>query len=90
MTRAMKRGRMGRAFVALVVTGLLAGCASSAASQPDLTELEPPAAAAEVAALGILGDSMSLGVNACGEQGQCAEVSWSGGSDPARSTSAFR
>ena len=28
---------------------LLAGCASSAASQPDLTELEPPAAAAEVA-----------------------------------------
>ena len=61
-----------------------------AASEPDLTELEPPAAAAEVAALGILGDSMSLGVNACGEQGQCAEVSWSGGSDPAVGSIAMR
>ena len=69
--------------LAILAVGVLAGCASSAASEPDLEELEPPAAAAEVTTLGILGDSMSLGVNACQEPGQCAQVSWSGGSDPA-------
>ena len=88
--RASTRGRVGRAFVALLAVGLLAGCAASAASAPDLEELEPPEAAAEVATLGILGDSMSLGVNACDEQGQCAAASWSGGSDPAVGSIALR
>ena len=73
---------MGGAFVALLAASLLAGCASAAPAAPDLEELEPPAAAPEVATLGILGDSVSLGVNACAEQGQCAAVSWSGGTDP--------
>ena len=81
---------MGGAFVALLAASILAGCASSAVSAPDLDELEPPEAAAEVATLGILGDSMSLGVNACGEQGQCAAASWSGGSDPAVGSIALR
>lgn len=90
MTRATRRGRIGRATLAIIAVGVLAGCAASAASTPDLDELEPPAAAAEVTTLGILGDSVSLGVNACGEQGQCAEVSWSGGSDPAVGSVALR
>ena len=84
------RGRPGWAIVALLTTGLLAGCASGAASAPDLEALEPPEVAPEVATLAILGDSMSLGVNACGEQGQCAAASWSGGSDTAVGSVALR
>ena len=90
MTSASMRGRIGQATLAILAVGVLAGCASSAASEPDLEELEPPAAAAEVTTLGILGDSMSLGVNACQEPGQCAQVSWSGGSDPAVGSIALR
>jgi lysophospholipase L1-like esterase len=87
---ASRRGRVGGAIVALLATALLAGCASGAASAPDLEALEPPEAAPEVATLAILGDSMSLGVNACDEQGQCAAASWSGGSDPAVGSVAMR
>ena len=93
MTSTSMRGRAGRLVrvgVATLALGVLAGCASSAASAPDLEQLEPPAAAPEVVTLGILGDSMSLGVNACQEPGQCAEVSWSGGTDPAVGSIALR
>lgn len=74
----------------LAAAAILAGCAPSAAAPPDLTELEPPAAAAEVDTIGILGDSISLGVNACDSQGQCAAASWSGGSDAAVGSVAAR
>ncbi|MET0782675.1 MAG: SGNH/GDSL hydrolase family protein [Microbacterium sp.] len=76
------RARIASAVLAALAAAVLAACASAAPAAPDLEELEPPAAAPEVATLGILGDSVSLGVNACAEQGQCAAVSWSGGTDP--------
>ena len=63
MTSTSMRGRAGRLArvgVATLALGVLAGCASSAASAPDLEQLEPPTAAPEVVTLGILGDSMSL------------------------------
>ena len=74
--------RIASTALAALAAVVLAACASAAPAAPDLEELEPPAAAPEVATLGILGDSVSLGVNACAEQGQCAAVSWSGGTDP--------
>ncbi|MET4157307.1 GDSL-type esterase/lipase family protein [Agromyces sp. PvR057] len=87
MTRSSKL--LGAALAVLAIAAL-AGCAPSAAAPPDLTELEQPTGAPTVATLGILGDSVSLGVNACAEPGQCAKASWSGGSDPAVGSIAAR
>ncbi|MFD4422588.1 SGNH/GDSL hydrolase family protein [Agromyces sp. NPDC058484] len=74
--------RLARTAIGVLAVGMLAGCASAAPAAPDLEGLEPPAAASSVETLGILGDSVSLGVNACAEPGQCAKASWSGGSEP--------
>jgi lysophospholipase L1-like esterase len=82
VTGTPSRARIARLILAALAVTVIAGCAPTAAA-PDLEELEPPAAAPAVATLGVLGDSVSLGVNACAEQGQCAAASWSGGSDPA-------
>jgi lysophospholipase L1-like esterase len=82
VTGTPSRARIARTILAALAVTVLAGCAPTAAA-PDLEELEPPAAARAVETLGIIGDSVSLGVNACAEQGQCAAASWSGGSDPA-------
>jgi len=82
VTRTPIGARIARTAIALLAVGLVAGCAGTAAPA-ELDGLEPPSAAPEVTTLGILGDSMSLGVNACAEQGQCAAASWAGGTDPA-------
>ncbi|MBT2498945.1 hypothetical protein J7E25_07535 [Agromyces sp. ISL-38] len=82
MSRSRTRARIARPIIATLALTLFAGCATSE-PPPDLADLEPPSAAPAVATLGILGDSVSLGVNACAEQGQCAAASWSGGTDPA-------
>jgi len=86
VTRAPRRRSRSNglpiAVVALLVGALASGC-SAADAAPDLSGLDTPAAAPAVETLGILGDSVSLGVNACGTQGQCAAASWSGGTDPA-------
>ncbi|MFF2371005.1 SGNH/GDSL hydrolase family protein [Agromyces sp. NPDC058110] len=87
MTRTTKAMAAATAVLAALA---LAACAPSAAAPPDLTELEQPETAPTVTTLGILGDSVSLGVNACAEPGQCAAASWSGGSDPAVGSVAAR
>ena len=79
--RSSIRTRIGPTVLAAIAVALLASCASAAPAAPNLEELDPPSAVPEVATLGILGDSMSLGVNACSEQGQCTAASWSGGTD---------
>ena len=88
METVRTRIRILGAMAAVAVVALLAGCAGEPA--PDLTEVEVPEAAPVVTTLGILGDSISLGVNACQSQGQCAKASWSGGSDPAVGSVAAR
>ena len=80
MIHSRHRARLAGALIAIAATTLVAGCAAD--TGPELGGIEAPAAAPAVATLGILGDSVSLGVNACGSQGQCAAASWSGGSDP--------
>jgi lysophospholipase L1-like esterase len=82
MTRTPIGARITRTILALVAVGILAGCAATAAPV-ELDGLETPSAAPDVATLAILGDSMSLGVNACADQGQCFAASWAGGTDPA-------
>jgi lysophospholipase L1-like esterase len=77
---ARPSARSAAAVAAIATMMLVGGC--TADPPPDLSGIEAPAAAAEVTTLAILGDSISLGVNACGSQGQCAAASWSGGSDP--------
>ena len=67
--------------VALVLTLALAGCsaprAAAGPSEPDAGHSAPMAAAA----IAVIGDSMSLGVNACAEIGPCPSVSWALGDD---------
>lgn len=46
--------------------------------------------ARSVSTLGVLGDSISLGVNACGEPGECPAASWAMGSDGAVDSLATR
>lgn len=49
-----------------------------------------PSIARTVSTLGVLGDSISLGVNACGEPGECTTASWAMGSDGAVDSLATR
>ncbi|GAA1962240.1 SGNH/GDSL hydrolase family protein [Agromyces allii] len=86
----MRSPKILAAALAVLAAVALAACTPSAAAPPDLTEIAQPTTAPTVATLGILGDSVSLGVNACAEQGQCAQASWSGGSDPAVGSVAAR
>lgn len=67
-----------------VATGVLLGVALGActAGGPPTETTAPtpaPALATGVDVVGVLGDSISLGVNACSTSGQCTEASWAGG-----------
>lgn len=77
------RSRARLAVLGGVVVGLvLAGC-----SGPDNTATPSPSATStpvlgHVTTMVVLGDSMSLGVNACQKSGACPEESWAAGTDP--------
>ena len=71
--------------------GVLTACAAAPAPEPvDLAELEASPGLADVATIGALGDSMTLGVNACAEPGRCMAASWATGDDPAVGSIAMR
>jgi lysophospholipase L1-like esterase len=63
----------------------LAGCAHAdgphGANSPTTTPAPTASIAADVSTLGVLGDSISLGVNACGQPGECTAASWVMGSE---------
>lgn len=64
-----------------MAVAVLAGCS---ADQPAPTRSPTPSAESVIANVNtmvVLGDSMSLGVNACAEPGQCPEESWAAGTD---------
>lgn len=84
--------RTGAAAIAITLLALSAGCAAGPApAQPvELDEVVVPESLADVGTLGVLGDSVSLGVNSCGEPGQCAAASWASGDDPAVASVAMR
>ena len=85
--------RIKQTSIALTVAAIaigLAGCAAPAAAPVELDDLETPPAVATVTAIGALGDSISLGVNACAEPGRCLASSWASGDDPAVASVALR
>ncbi|AYG03707.1 SGNH/GDSL hydrolase family protein [Gryllotalpicola protaetiae] len=78
--RPAARGAASAAALAVLAGVALSGCAAAShAAEP------PPTASAgflgDVATVGVLGDSMSLGVNACGHSGVCTRASWVMGTD---------
>jgi lysophospholipase L1-like esterase len=70
------------AVFGLVLAMTVNGCstASRAGASPDD---RGPEVTRDVRTLGVLGDSISLGVNACAQPGECRAASWVLGSDPA-------
>lgn len=75
---------------------LLAGCTSSSppSSQAPPAQTSTDSASAtrvgDVKLLAVIGDSISIAVNACGEPGACPDSSWVQGTDPAVNSIASR
>lgn len=77
---AMRRPAI--ALAAVVIVGALAGCSSRApaiAPSPAVRSTAPRS----ISAIAVLGDSISVGFNACDREGPCKQDSWAGGSDSA-------
>lgn len=69
--------------LAATVTLALAACGTSETepTQEPTAAVETGGADMGFASIAALGDSMTLGVNACGSQGACPEVSWAVGTE---------
>jgi lysophospholipase L1-like esterase len=86
-----------RALVTTVLLASLAGCTSALAPSPaptapgatatthspGIATAAPNISLSKVKVLGVIGDSISIGVNACDRPGPCPDSAWAGGSDPA-------
>lgn len=59
----------------------LIGCTTGSAPHANGPATSAPSATRAVTTLGVLGDSISLGVNACEQPGECPAVSWVMGTD---------
>ncbi|MBW9110948.1 SGNH/GDSL hydrolase family protein [Microbacterium ureisolvens] len=87
----MTRRRTATITTIGLLLGLLTACAAAPVPEPvDLAELETSPGIGDVATIGALGDSMTLGVNACAEPGRCMAASWATGDDPAVGSIAMR
>lgn len=73
-------------LVGVVLTLGLAACGGSPEPAATTAEPTPTAEALPAGPIAVLGDSMSLGVNACESVGPCPEVSWALGDNPAVSS----
>ena len=80
----------GRLAVAALLAAMLAltGCAA-AEPEPVATPTASPTLP-DISTIAVVGDSMSLGVNACSEAGVCERASWAVGTDPAVNSVASR
>ncbi|GAA4163117.1 SGNH/GDSL hydrolase family protein [Gryllotalpicola daejeonensis] len=77
----MRRARVVATLVAASLA-LLAFTACSAPGGAAATQHDAaPGLIDGITTIGVLGDSMSLGVNACGHRGACTQASWVMGSD---------
>jgi len=85
------RRAMGATVATLAMVAVLAACAGPPAPPAvPVTEGPAPAAIEGVERMLVLGDSISLGVNACGEQGRCGRAAWATGDDAAVASLATR
>lgn len=64
--------------------------ASAPASAPSPSPTTAPSITRGVSTLGVLGDSISLGVNACEQPGECPAASWAMGTEPSVDSVATR
>ena len=81
-TTSRRRTGIGVATAALIAV-ILSGCAGAPAAAPvDLSTQESTPSLADIAKVAVLGDSMSLGVNACADPGRCPASSWATGRRP--------
>ncbi|GAA4160633.1 SGNH/GDSL hydrolase family protein [Gryllotalpicola daejeonensis] len=84
MVAGAKWGVRACVACALGVAVMLSGCTGGPPSHDESAgpSVTPRAAAvADVTTLGVLGDSISLGVNACAQPGECTAASWVMGSE---------
>ncbi|WP_344737432.1 GDSL-type esterase/lipase family protein [Microbacterium awajiense] len=81
-----------RAWAAAALGSAVAVLTACGAPSATTTSAQPPQAVpgAVVETLAVVGDSISLGVNACGSVSACPEVSWATGSSPGVSSIAQR
>lgn len=81
MTRTTRSRRAGVLAVVAVAAALLAGCTSA----PAPAETTEPAASGELpfaaGSIAAMGDSISVGVAACGQNKPCPSASWTTGED---------
>ena len=73
-------------LVGVVLTLGLTACGGEPEPAATTAEPTPTAEALPAGPIAVLGDSMSLGVNACESVGPCPEVSWALGDNPAVSS----
>lgn len=79
--------RLAIAAAALLTIGALAGCTSPPADDPR-PSASPTAEATRAGVVDgterilVIGDSITLGTNACGAEGSCESESWATGDDP--------
>lgn len=69
----------------LALVAVLAGCTPPEAAPSTPTET-PDAQMRAVSSIAVVGDSMSVGMAACGSRDECPEASWALGTDPAVSS----
>lgn len=74
--------------VAMMV--MLSGCAPADAPAPSAPSSTPNSTLVTVDTVAVVGDSMSLGVNACRSSGPCEEASWALGTDASVNSIASR
>ncbi|SFR88464.1 GDSL-like Lipase/Acylhydrolase family protein [Microbacterium sp. cf046] len=85
------RGLGRRKLVAAVVIAAALAVSGCTAAEPEQVATPTPSATLpDISTIAVVGDSMSLGVNACAEQGVCEQVSWAVGTDPAVNSVASR
>ena len=88
---ARVRRAIGATAAALALVAVLGACASTPTPPAvPVTEGPVPAGIGDVERMLVLGDSISLGVNACGQQGRCGEAAWATGDDVAVASLATR
>jgi len=76
----------------LLATALVSATAACSATEERTTPAPSPSASAppQVGSIAVIGDSLSLGVAACGAADACTEASWAIGTDPAVASIASR
>ncbi|WP_183420369.1 SGNH/GDSL hydrolase family protein [Microbacterium proteolyticum] len=79
------KARFSAIVTGLALVALLAGCTAPTAAPAPPTETAD-SDLREVSSIAVVGDSMSVGMAACGSRDACPEASWALGTDPAVSS----